>query len=87
MNELTYENATHLLQCAHQVGWRKGMIPNARREYTMRCHILKDMGDGRIKILVFGERNWKGKEHISHVRYVPKSRLTRRAGTLLRSPN
>lgn len=77
MNELNYENATHLLSCAHQMGWRNGK-PNGRREYSMRCHIMKDMGDGRCKILVFGERDWKGKEHISHVRYVLKSRLTRR---------
>ncbi|KPB90078.1 Uncharacterized protein AC502_1876 [Pseudomonas syringae pv. maculicola] len=28
------------------------------------------MPDGRVKVLVFGERNWKGREHISRIRYV-----------------
>lgn len=46
----------------------------------MRCHILKTMDDGRIKILVFGERYWKGKEHISQIRYVSKWRITKRDG-------
>jgi len=71
MNKLTAKNTTHLLSCAHA-------IANHRREYKMRCHILKDMGDGRVKILVFGERDWKGKEHISHIRYIEKWRITSR---------
>ena len=69
MNKLTAENATHLLSCAHAVGL-------SRVNYTMRCHILKNMEDGRIKILVFGERYWKNKEHISQIRYVSKDRIT-----------
>lgn len=71
MDNLTSENATHLLSCVHAIGL-------LRMEYRMHCHVLKDMGDGRLKILVFGERNWKGKEHISRIRYVPKWRITNR---------
>ena len=64
----TSENATHLLLCTHAIGY-------SRTEYTMRCHVLKDMGDDRLKILVFGERYWKDKEDISSIRYVPKGRV------------
>ena len=71
MDNLTSENATHLLSCAHAITLN-------RMEYKMHCHVLKDMGDGRVKILVFGERNWKNKEHISQIRYVSKGRITMR---------
>lgn len=67
-DKLTSKNATHLLSCAHAIG-------RSRMEYTMRCHVLKDMGNDRVKILVFGDRNWKGKEHISQIRYVAKWRI------------
>lgn len=73
VDNLTSENATHLLSCAHAIG-------RSRKEYKMRCHILKTMDDGRIKILVFGERYWKDKEHISQIRYVSKWRITKRDG-------
>jgi hypothetical protein len=68
-NNPTFENATHLLRCAHAIGI-------SRFDYTMRCHILKNMKDGRVKILVFGNRYWKGRSHINRVRYVPKHRVT-----------
>ena len=71
MNDsLSYENATHLLQCRHCIG-------RNREEYAMHCHILKDMGN-RFKVLVFGERNWQNREHIEHVRYVYKYRVKSR---------
>lgn len=41
----------------------------------MRCHVLKDMGDGRLKLLVFGDRNWKHRDHISRIRYVEADRV------------
>lgn len=69
-NPLSYENAMHLLQCRHCIG-------RNREEYAMRCHILKDMGN-RLKVLVFGERNWKNREHIKHIRYVDKYRVKSR---------
>lgn len=67
MSELSHSNATHHLICYHVCRWRK--------KYAMRCHVLKDMGDGRLKLLVFGERNWKDREHISRTRYVEADRV------------
>ena len=69
---MNYENATHLLHCAHALGTH-------RLEYTMRCHVLKDMGDGRRKVLVFGDMYWKGRETRNRVRYVMAQRLTKRS--------
>ena len=68
---LSAENATHLLRCRHVIG-------HGVREYNMRCHILKSMGNGRIKVLVFGERNWENKEHVKHTRYVEGYRVISR---------
>jgi hypothetical protein len=31
---------------------------------------------GKMKVLVFGERNWKNKEHIKKIRYVDVSRVS-----------
>lgn len=67
MAERTAENATHLLICQHVCRWTK--------TYAMRCHVLKAMADGRLKVLVFGDRNWKGREHLSRVRYVEAGRV------------
>lgn len=67
MTELTAANATHQLICYHVCRWTK--------KYAMRCHILKDMSDGRLKLLVFGERNWKDRDHISRIRYVEAGRV------------
>lgn len=65
---LTSENATHLLECYHCCRWVK--------RYHMRCHILKEMPDGRLKLKVFGDRNWRDMEHKSRIRYVPAHRVT-----------
>ena len=67
MTELTAANATHQLICYHVCRWTK--------KYAMRCHILKEMGDGRLKLLVFGDRNWKDRDHISRIRYVEAGRV------------
>ena len=68
MKNLNYENATHLLKCAHALGTH-------RFEYTMRCHILGLTKSRMRKILVFGDRYWKGAEHVKKIRYVPPWRL------------
>jgi len=65
---LTSENATHLLECYHCCRWVK--------RYHMRCHVLKEMPDGRLKLKVFGSRNWRDMEHKSRIRYVPAHRVT-----------
>jgi len=62
-------NATHYLMCSHCMGQHC-------KDYVMRCIILKDMGEERVKVVVFGERNWRNKEHIKRIRYVPKWRLS-----------
>ena len=73
MEEKTYDNATHLLSCRHVQG-------SYSCDYTMRCHVLKNMpNSNRVKILVFGNRFWAGKQHISRIRYVNRTRLTLRA--------
>ena len=61
--------ATHYLVCSHCIG------PNCK-EYVMRCILIKEMPDERVKLVVFGERNWQNKEHIKRIRYVPKWRLS-----------
>ena len=68
---LSAENATHFLECSHCIG-------HSKQEYYMRCHVLKVMGSDRLKVLVFGERNWKGREHIKHIRYVDSNRVVGR---------
>lgn len=65
---LSAENATHLLGCRQCIG-------RSSRIYYMRCHVLKNMSNGRIKVLVFGERNWKNRDHISRIRYVDSYRI------------
>lgn len=56
--------ATHLLCCAHQIG-------RIRRDYTMPCISLGKTKSGLVKVVVFGCRYWKHKDHIKQIRYVP----------------
>ncbi len=63
-------NATHQLICQHICRWTK--------TYVMPCHILKTLPDGRLKVLVFGERHWKNRDHFSRVRHVAADRLQAR---------
>lgn len=58
----THGNATHLLECRHCIG-------QSCKTYLLRCHVLKTMADGRLKVLVFGNM-WKGSELVQRVRYV-----------------
>lgn len=45
--------------------------------YTMKCKILKLMGDGRVKIRVYGDRYWDREEtnDKSYIRYVDINRV------------
>lgn len=65
---LSYDNATHLLFCSHAVG------KNGKR-YYMRCHVLKIMPDGRLKVQVYGDRYWKNTGHVIRTRYVDSGRV------------
>lgn len=60
--------ATHKLRCRHQIS-RNGF------DYTMPCIVLGKTKSGKLKIVVFGERYWKNKEHIKHIRYVRSFRV------------
>lgn len=66
--EFTVNDATHDLRCSHCIG-------NNRFTYHMDCLILKDMGDGRVKLLVFGERYWINRDHTKRIRYLPEWRI------------
>ncbi|MDI5832572.1 hypothetical protein OCF84_21370 (plasmid) [Shewanella xiamenensis] len=68
-NQLTADNATHLLLCRHAVG-------SNGKDYQMRCHILKRMSDGRLKLRVYGYLFWNHSPHIVKVRYVESWRVT-----------
>ena len=64
MNDLlSFENATHELQCRHA-------IRSHGKTYYMRCHVLKTMPDGRLKLRVYGDRYWKDTRDTVKVRYV-----------------
>lgn len=54
MTEMTAANASHRLICQHVCLWTK--------TYAMPCHFLNTMPGGRHKVVVVGERNWKGRE-------------------------
>ena len=51
-----------MLRCAHAIGGN-------RRSYRMYCNFIKTMPDGRVKVLVFGDR-FNGHYELSRVRYV-----------------
>ena len=63
------EAATHLLRCSHCRG-------RSTTYYKMSCLVLGKTKSGKIKIRVFGERNWACRDHISRIRYVDSWRLT-----------
>lgn len=63
------DDATHWLSCSHCIG-------RNTTAYSMRCLPLKNMADGRVKIVVFGERYYHSRNHLQRVRYVPVTRLT-----------
>ncbi len=69
MSDLNRDNATHLLACVHAIG-------DSRKGYMMRCHIVKEMPDGRLKIRVYGERYWNDERNDKvSLRYVKANRV------------
>ena len=66
---LNIEDATHKLKCRHAQNSRVGL------DYWMECIVLRELPNNRVKLLVFGERYWKGRDHIKHIRYVNKDRI------------
>ena len=57
------------LKCRHCIS------SNSCHRYTMKCKILKLMGDGRVKIEVYGDRYWDYNKDKHYVRYVSINRL------------
>lgn len=72
IEDFTHKDATHLLRCRHCVGTKHC------RTYYMDCIVLGETSNGLLKLLVFGERNWKNKEHIKRVRYMPKNKVIKK---------
>jgi len=68
LDGLVVSDASHWLECVHAIGGN-------RYTYHMRCVPLKTMNDGRLKVLVFGDRYWKNRNSVKRVRYVPAHRV------------
>ncbi|MBA7552585.1 hypothetical protein ES705_45154 [subsurface metagenome] len=79
--EISIKNATHKLSCRHAFNSRSGL------DYLMECLILKEMPNNRLKILVFGERYWRGYDHKKRIRYVDKFRVKPRWGAVKQETN
>jgi len=69
ITQLDSKNFTHYLQCRHCIG------SDRCRVYYMKCILLDITKSGKIKIAVFGERNWKGREYIKRIRYANSSSI------------
>jgi len=67
--EPTIKDARDNLACRHCIG-------RNCNEYYMSCIILKVLPNARLKILVFGDRNWKGHEDKKQIRYVDAMRVS-----------
>ena len=62
------QHSTHYLKCKHCIGKNK-------YNYLMKCLILKTVKSGKLKIIVFGNRYWKGYADLKRIRYVRIDRL------------
>ena len=65
------EECTHLLKCSHKTG-ANGVI-----NYFMKCIVLGELKSGNKKIVVFGDRNYKGRDNLRQVKYVKSERLVK----------
>ena len=68
ISEYTIKDATHLLKCKHCIGSRCN-------DYLMEAIILGHLKNGKVKVLVFGDRNWKGRDNVKKIRYVDAIKL------------
>ena len=69
LEQSTIDDARHVLRCSHQFGKGRG------KAYWMKCRLLHTSKTGKACIVVFGERNWKDREHVKQIRYVEFTRL------------
>ena len=70
MIEYKRSDCNYKLSCRHCIG-------RNCREYEMDCIVLKQMTEGKLKILVFGDRNWNGHDEKSRIRYVEGYKVRR----------
>ncbi len=56
------------LKCNHCIG-------RSCKDYLMKCDVLKTSSSGKIKVKVYGVRNWKDQDHITHIRYVEPNKI------------
>jgi len=62
----------YLLKCRHCCNGKK----QPPHYYKMKCNLIKEMSDGRVKVKVFGNRNWRDTEDkSSRIRYVKAGNL------------
>ena len=68
---LERKDATHLLECS------QCYCSTSRVDYFMKCIILKEMPNNRLKILIFGDRFWNrpSDNEKKRIRYVDKFRV------------
>lgn len=69
MNQILNANST-----THWLRSRQCIGKNCT-DYLMRCHVLKTMPDGRLKLAGHVNRNWKNTLHIRQMRYVEAYRV------------
>lgn len=68
LEDVTAGEATHKLMCCHCIG-------RNTKYYHMDCIPVKAMKNGKVKIIVFGDRYWKNKEDIKRYRYVERNQI------------
>ena len=68
LGDYSVGDADSWLSCRHCIG------PHCK-DYVMRCKVISTTKSGMVKVVVFGNRNWKDKHHIKNVRYVKSYKL------------
>ncbi len=67
INSYNIAECTHELLCKHCIG-------SNTKHYVMECVPLETK-NGMVKILVFGDRYWKGKDDVKKIRWVESKRV------------
>ena len=68
LDNYNVSQATHRLACRHCIGVNC-------YDYAMECILLGTTESGRAKIVVFGDRDRRGYDHLKRIRYVRPSKL------------
>ena len=70
LSKYNITDATHSLLCSHQIG-------EHRKDYTMPCIVLGETKNGMVKCVVFGDRDWAGKDDVKKIRYVTPGKIVK----------